>query len=203
VIKLTGQTESLYGSGRGGRFSYSDLSLLRDGNQAVYRIASSDGLQSGYVVKELKPEFHGESPHKAWNGERRAEAAVDAYEKFPDLFPETIRIGPRSIRQKYVGAGTTYGAALKRGNYGTIKTIFGNLKRLHDAGYVHGDITGGNIQSESALSVDTETFGPGDPAHDLSKARRVAGEKGRGLLADRAIAELYSQPVLEGLGRAA
>ena len=71
-------------------FDHSNLSktYLGGNNQKVYRV-----LGSGYVVKELKSKFHGDSPHKDWDVERRAEAAVEAHEEFPDLFPETTNLG--------------------------------------------------------------------------------------------------------------
>lgn len=169
-------------------------------NQKVYDI-----LNSGYVVKELEPEFHGDSPHKHWNAERRADAAVEAPKAFPGLFPETEKIGPGKIRMKHVKKGVTFGDALKNDYFPTFYNIFRKLKTVHDKGYIHGDVNEDNLQDGSVLSVDTETFGRGNPFHDLKKAMNIVYKKGRGKITDyfdKIIVGLYGEPVLEQLSSA-
>lgn len=185
--------------GKGG-FDHSNLSktYLGGNNQKVWLITDPDSQYFGYVVKELKSKFHGESPHKEWDAEKRADAAVEAYEKFPDLFPETIKTGPTTIVQKYVkpsSRGITFGDALENGDSTTLYRIFRNMKRLHDGGYVHADVNEENIAS--LISVDSETFGSGSRVHDLSKAIRIAKEEGRGEIVNNVIESLYGEPVLE------
>lgn len=169
---------------------------LGGNNQKAYLITDHDNPYFGYVEKELKSKFHGDSPRKHWKAERRADAAVEAHEKFPDLFPKTIKTGPTTIVQEYVepsSRGITFGDALKTGDSPALYRIFRNVKRFHNEGYIHGDINGENIAS--LISLDSETFGHGSRVHDLSKAIRIAKEKGRGEIVNNVIESLYGQPV--------
>ncbi|MEE9323042.1 MAG: hypothetical protein V3U72_00705 [Candidatus Aenigmarchaeota archaeon] len=173
---------------------------LGGNNQKAYLNTNPNSLDFGYVEKELEPEFHGDSPHKHWKGERRADAAVEAPKVFPDLFPETEKIGPGKIRMKYVKGGITFGDALKNSDFPTLYNILRKLKIVHDKGYIHGDVNEENIQHGPVLSVDTETFGRGNRFHDLKKAMDIVYKKGRGKIADyfnKVIVGLYGEPVLE------
>lgn len=199
-MKMTGYKRV----GKGG-FDHSNLSktYLGGNNQKVWLITDPDSQYFGYVVKELKSKFHGESPHEDWDAERRANAAVEAYEKFPDLFPETIKTGTTTIVQKYVkpsSRGTTLGDALENGDSTTLYRIFRNMKRLHDGGYIHADVNEENVGS--LISVDSETFGSGSRVHDLSKLMRIAHQKGRDEIVKDGIERLYGQSVVKQLSAA-
>ncbi len=163
------------------------MELIGGNNQKVYR---AKGGCPDSVIKVLGDDFHGDSPHKNWSVEERIDASVNAYKMFPELFPETKKIADDAIEQDYFQGGITYGEALKNCYVDSLTEIFGNLKKVHDSGYIHADMKGDNL-STGTLSVDTETFGLGDYRHDLKKARKIAGEKNRIGVFDSVISDVY------------
>jgi len=168
---------------------YNNLELIGGNNQKVYRAKNG---YSDSVIKVLEPELHADSPHHDWNVDERIEASVNAYRTFPDLFPETEKIAENAVKQEYVNEGITFGKALQSGDYSALNEIFSNLKRVHDNGYIHGDISSDNL-STGKLSVDTETFGPGDYRHDIRKALKIAEEKNSAELFSSVISDVYGK----------
>ncbi len=133
--------------------------------------------------------------------EKRMENQVDASKKHPDLFPEAEETGKRAVRQKYVKGGTTLREAMERGKYDTAFNIFRKLKRVHDAGYKHGDVNSTNLGEfgeEGYLSFDTETFSKGDWREDLGRAMETGERHNPGFM-PKVIEKVYGSSVLEEL----